>query len=206
MELCMGPADRADAYLTAGVELARRAEDEWLLATGYGALGFVRHDQGRDKEALACFHAAHSRGRGIGRPHLISGALMSVADLHLAVGHCEARVLLSRAATLIERTGDVRLHTLTLVRLGRAEHDEGDLGAAAAVYRRALARHRTLSPLDEPNDGRMEMDIRCRLGRTHRAAGQVVEAREQFRSALAVPGADRYPQEHAQAVEGVDGC
>ncbi|WP_165914496.1 hypothetical protein [Streptomyces sp. AcE210] len=35
------------------------------------------------------------------------------------------------------------------------------------------------------------------------AAGRITEARDQFRTALAVPGADRYPREHAQAVEGL---
>lgn len=50
------------------------------------------------------------------------------------------------------------------------------------------------------------MDIRCRLGRTYSAAGRVAEAREQFRTALALPGADEHPEERALAIAGLKEC
>ncbi|MFJ9598851.1 AfsR/SARP family transcriptional regulator [Streptomyces althioticus] len=191
------------SVLVAGRELAERYDDHWLVAMASFALGFVRHRQGRDEEALTCFRDAHTRGRAIGRPRALSRALTSNLDLHLYLDPSAARVLFRRVAALIQRTGDVLLHTLTLARLGTAEHNAGNLEAAAGVFRRALAQHGTLGPLDDPDHDRREMDLRCRLGRTLRAAGQPAEAREQFRVALAVPGAARYPKEHKQAVEGL---
>ncbi|MFI6935492.1 BTAD domain-containing putative transcriptional regulator [Streptomyces sp. NPDC050287] len=197
--------ERGASHLSAGLELAQRCEDHWLVAMGSFALGLVRHSQGRDEEALACFRVAHARGMATGRPRAISRALTSNLDLHLHVypDHPGAGTLLRRVADLIQQTGDVLLHTLTLARLGTAEHSAGNLSAAAALYQQALAQHRTLPPLADPDYGRREMDIRCRLGRTCRAAGKFAEARAQFRTALAVPGAEMYPKEHAQAVEGL---
>ncbi|MFC9084695.1 tetratricopeptide repeat protein, partial [Streptomyces sp. NPDC057062] len=191
------------SVLVAGRELAERYDDHWLVAMASFALGFVRHRQGRDEEALACFRDAHTRGRAIGRPRALSRALTSNLDLHLYLDPSAARVLFRRVADLIQRTGDVLLHTLTLARLGTAEHNAGNLDAAAEVFRRALAQHGTPGPLDDPDHDRREMDLRCRLGRAYRAAGRTAEAREQFRGALSVPGADRYPKEHKQAVEGL---
>ncbi|MGA5102585.1 AfsR/SARP family transcriptional regulator [Streptomyces cellulosae] len=198
-----GQVEGGVSVLVAGRELAERYDDHWLVAMASFALGFVRHRQGRDEEALACFRDAHTRGRAIGRPRALSRALTSNLDLHLYLDPSAARVLFRRVADLIQRTGDVLLHTLTLARLGTAEHNAGNLDAAAEVFRRALAQHGTPGPLDDPDHDRREMDLRCRLGRAYRAAGRTAEAREQFRGALSVPGADRYPKEHKQAVEGL---
>ncbi|MDU0301148.1 AfsR/SARP family transcriptional regulator [Streptomyces sp. PAL114] len=196
-------SDEGASWIVAGRELAERYDDHWLVAMASFALGFVRHAQGRDEEALACFRDAHARGRAIGRPRAMSRALTSNLDLHLYLDPSAARVLFHQVADLVQRTGDVLLHTLTLARLGTAEHNAGNLEAAAAVFRRALEQHGTPAPLDDPDRDRREMDLRCRLGRTYRAAGRLAEAREQFQTALAVPGAHRYPKEHAQAVEGL---
>ncbi|MEV5165153.1 BTAD domain-containing putative transcriptional regulator [Streptomyces werraensis] len=198
-----GRVEEGVSVLVAGRELAERYDDHWLVAMASFALGFVRHRQGRDEEALACFRDAHARGRAIGRPRALSRALTSNLDLHLYLDPSAARVLFRRVADLIRRTGDVLLHTLTLARLGTAEHNAGNLDAAAEVFRCALAQHGTPGPLDDPDHDRREMDLRCRLGRTYASAGRPAAAREQFRVALAVPGADRYPKEHKQAVEGL---
>ncbi|MFI9267875.1 AfsR/SARP family transcriptional regulator [Streptomyces werraensis] len=198
-----GRVEEGVSVLVAGRELAERYDDHWLVAMASFALGFVRHRQGRDEEALACFRDAHARGRAIGRPRALSRALTSNLDLHLYLDPSAARVLFRRVADLIRRTGDVLLHTLTLARLGTAEHNAGNLDAAAEVFRCALAQHGAPGPLDDPDHDRREMDLRCRLGRTYASAGRPAEAREQFRVALAVPGADRYPKEHKQAVEGL---
>ncbi|MCP9996735.1 hypothetical protein LUX34_15545 [Streptomyces werraensis] len=150
--------------LVAGRELAERYDDHWLVAMASFALGFVRHRQGRDEEALACFRDAHARGRAIGRPRALSRALTSNLDLHLYLDPSAARVLFRRVADLIRRTGDVLLHTLTLARLGTAEHNAGNLDAAAEVFRCALAQHGAPGPLDDPDHDRREMDLRCRAG------------------------------------------
>ncbi|MGW7486252.1 hypothetical protein [Streptomyces sp. NPDC054786] len=143
--------------------------------------------------ADACTHAEKN-----GRPRMLSRALICAADVRLALGHYgAAKNLLRRAGDLLEQAGDVLLHTLALTRLGTAEQGEGNLSAAVALHHRALSQQRTLSPLTDPHCVRLEMHIRCRLGRTYSAAGGVDEAQEQFRTALALPGAGAYPEEHA---------
>ena len=82
----------------------------------------------------------------------------------------------------------------------------GNLSDAIALHHRALARHQVLDPLAEPHYDRIEMDIRCRLGRAYAAAGRVGEAREQFQMALDVPGAAAHPGERAQALAGLGEC
>ncbi|MFD7777754.1 BTAD domain-containing putative transcriptional regulator [Streptomyces sp. NPDC059753] len=191
------------SWLASGLELAQQCDDHWLAAMASFALGLVHHAQGRDEEALACFRTAFVPGMVLGHPRAINRALTSTLDLYLYLDRPGTQALLRQVAGLIQETGDVTLHTLALTRLGTAEHSAGNLRAAAAAYQQALSQHRTLAPRDDPDHDRSEMDIRCRLGRSYCAAGRIAEARDQFRTALAVPGADRYPREHAQAVEGL---
>ncbi|MEU9121125.1 BTAD domain-containing putative transcriptional regulator [Streptomyces sp. NPDC048506] len=206
-ELASGRPDRAIPALTTAVELAERLHDSWLTAMGLCILGTVHHFQGRNEEALTRLADATAHAEKNGRPRMISRALVCAADVHLAMGrHGAARDLFRRGADLLQQVGDVLLHTLTLTRLGTAEQDAGNLSAATALHHQALSQHQLLSPLTEPHCDRLEMDIRYRLGRTHFAAGRVAEAREQFRTALAVPGADEHPEEHARAVAGLKDC
>ena len=138
---------------------------------------------------------------------MLSRALTCTADVRLALGHYgEAKNLLRRAADLLEQAGDILLHTLVLTRLGTAEEGEGNLSAAVALHHEALAQQEKLSPLNDPNCVRLEMHIRCRLGGTYSAAGSTATAREQFRTALALPGASAYPEEHALAIAGLREC
>lgn len=207
VELNEGRADLTIPPATVAVELARRHGDHWLAAMGHCALGYAHHQQGRGDEALACFTAALAHAETNARPHLISRALTCAADLHLDLGrYGEARDLYRHAADLAQQVGDILLHALTLTRLGAAEHDAGNLRAAEALHHQALSRHRALSPLAEPHHDRLEMHIRCRLGRTYSAAGRPAEAREQFRTALALPGADDHPEERARALAGLRQC
>ncbi|MGW6686392.1 hypothetical protein [Streptomyces sp. NPDC054961] len=202
-----GPgADRdghAASQLATSLELAHRYDDLWLVAMASFALGLVRHNQGRTEEALAHFRAGCDRSTEADRSRAIGRALTTTLDLYLYLDRPETRTLLRGVADLVHGTGDVLLHTLALTRLGTAEHGAGNLSAAAATYRQALAQHRSLAPLGDPDSDRQEMDVRCRLGRAYAAAGRLTEARDEFLAALAVPGADRHPKEHAQAVEGL---
>ncbi|MGW6159623.1 tetratricopeptide repeat protein, partial [Streptomyces sp. NPDC055144] len=191
------------SWLASGLELAQQCDDQWLAAMASFALGLVHHAQGRNDEALACFRAAFVPSLIIGHPRAVNRALTSNFDLYLYLDRPGTQTLLRQVAGLVQETGDVPLHTLTLTRLGTAEHSAGNLSAAAAAYQQALAQHRTLAPRDDPDHDRNEMDIRCRLGRSYYAAGQITAARDQFSTALAIPGAARHPKEHAQAVEGL---
>lgn len=173
---------------------------------GLCVLGAVHHSQRRCEEALACF-AARAHAETNGRPRMISMASGNAAGVHLDLGqYAEAKILYRRAADLAQRVGGVLMHAIVLTRLGTAEHGEGNLSAAAALHHQALSQHRTLSPLTEPHCDRLEMDIRHRLGRTYSAAGRVAEAREQFHTALALPGADEHPEERALAIAGLKEC
>ncbi|GGU71076.1 SARP family transcriptional regulator [Streptomyces albospinus] len=206
-EMNLGRAEQAMSHLTAAVELAQRLGDDWLAAMGLCLLGSVHRVQGRSDEALACFADARAHAEKNGRPRMISRVLACAADVHLDLGHhTEARTLFRHAADLVQQVGDVLLHSVTLTRLGSAEQNAGNLSAAMALHHQALARHRLLSPLTEPQCDRLEMDIRYRLGRAYVAAGRVAEAREQFRTALAVPGADGHPEERALAIAALNEC
>ncbi|MFE6892486.1 BTAD domain-containing putative transcriptional regulator [Streptomyces sp. NPDC057694] len=193
------------AWLAEGLRLARGCDDPWLVAMGSFALGLVHHDQGRDALLPDLFRAAYDDG-GPGRSRATGRALTSNLDLYLYLGRPGTAALLRRVSETMRRTEDLRLHTLALARLASAEHGTGNLVAAESAGRQALEQHGTLDRRDDPDHDRREMDLRCRLGRIVRAAGDVASAREQFRAALAVPCGDRYPLEYTQAVEGLRAC
>ncbi|WP_407288499.1 AfsR/SARP family transcriptional regulator [Streptomyces sp. BP-8] len=206
-DLNLGRAEEAIPSLTEAVELAGRLDDDWLAAMGLSILGAVHHSRQRSEEALDCFAAARAHAESNGRPRVIGMAVANAAGVHLDLGrYGAAKALYRHAAELVQRGGDVLLHAIVLTRLGTAEQGEGNLSAATALHHQALSRHRTLSPLTEPHYDRLEMDIRARLGRAYSAAGRLAEAREQFQTALAVPGAGEYPVERAQAIAGLDEC
>ncbi|MEE1735804.1 hypothetical protein PUR49_04655 [Streptomyces sp. BE147] len=87
-----------------------------------------------------------------------------------------------------------------------AEEGTGDTDGALARHHESLARHDLVDPSTEPQHYRLEMDIRCRLGQTYTTAGRLSEACEQFRAALAVPGAETHFLEHARAEAGLGAC
>ncbi|MEU1792245.1 BTAD domain-containing putative transcriptional regulator [Streptomyces sparsogenes] len=206
-ELNLGQVDRAVPHLMAAVELSRRFDDHWLAAMGLSVLGAIHHLQGQNAEALACFDSAHAHAETNGRPRMLSRVLTLAADVHVGLGdYGRATTLLRRAADLVQQAGDTFLAALTLARLGSAEQGAGNLSAAIALHHQALSQHGLLSPLTEPHYDRIEMDIRCRLGRAYAAEGRVREAQEQFRLALAVPRASAHPDERAQALTGLEEC
>ncbi|MFI5671405.1 AfsR/SARP family transcriptional regulator [Streptomyces sp. NPDC051704] len=206
-ELNAGRPGQAIVPLSAGVDLARRLEDDWIAAMALCVLGTVHRMQGRTQDALRCFAESAVHAEANGRPTMISRVLSCAAEVHLDLGEfTEAKELLTRAAQLVQRAGDIPLTAITLSMLGTAELGAGNLEAALALHHDALSRLQSLSPLNEPHQTRMEMAIRSRLGRAYSAAGRVREAGQQFRTVLAFPGADAYPAERALAVAGLKDC
>ncbi|MFG2617481.1 ATP-binding protein [Streptomyces sp. NPDC048507] len=206
-ELNEGRPGRAVAPVTAAVELARRLEDEWLAATALCVLGTAHRALGRTGDALRCLDEAAVRAEANGRPTMIGRALGCAAEVHLGLGRfAEAKALLVRAAHLVRRAGDIPLTAITLSMLGTAELGEGNPEAALALHPEALSWIRSLSPPNEPDRTRMEMEIRGRLGRAYAATGRVREAGQQFRTVLGFPGAGSYPAERALALAGLREC
>ncbi|GAA2035664.1 AfsR/SARP family transcriptional regulator [Nocardiopsis rhodophaea] len=207
IDLSSGRVEEAAAQLPAAISLSERLGDSWLATIAHGLLGMANLLQGHNDTALDCFRRAYTHAETNGRPIVLSQAMACIADVHLSLGnHHEARDLLHRASDLAAQGGAALLHALLLARLGTAEEGVGDLGHAFARHHEALSRHGLLDPRTEPQYNRLEMDIRCRLGQTYARAGQLSEAREQFRAALAVPGAEAHAGEHAWAEAGLDAC
>ncbi|MFC9862528.1 MULTISPECIES: AfsR/SARP family transcriptional regulator [unclassified Streptomyces] len=196
--------EEAALNLAAAVALAEAEGDRWVAGLSLGTLGMMHHRQGHNGAALDCLGRAYLHAEAGGRPLLVSRALCGIADVQLALGrHDAAKDLFRRALDLISQNFDRVLQALLLARLGSAEEGAGDVDGALAHHHEALARHSFLEPSTEPHYYALEMDIRCRLGQTYATAGRLREAHEQFRAALAVPGAETHALEHARAEAGL---
>lgn len=203
-----GDTAAAEAHIKTALEVIPRSDD-WGASSAHSTLGFTRIAQERQEEALACFRVALARARMVDRPRVQSRTLLCMADAHFALGQPhEAKPLLHEAATLATAAKDHMLLALTLVRLGTAAHQEGNPDTAMPYFGRALTVQRDMKRVDEPQWGRVEMDIRCRAGRAHLTAGRRDEARRQFQAALSLPDADAPAHDHerTQAIHGLQAC
>ncbi|MFF3786270.1 tetratricopeptide repeat protein [Streptomyces sp. NPDC001933] len=209
--LISGRGEEAIPQLTTTLSFAERAGDRWLAGMSLSLLGRAHQLHGRTEAALDCFGLAYTYAETSGRPSLLSRALYCIGDVHLSLGrHREARGMFRRALDLVTQSADQSADTaeqaLLLARLGTAQEGIGDLDNALSLHHEALAAHELLDPLKEPQYNRLEMDIRCRLGQTYATAGRLGEAREQFRAALTVPGAEAHTFEYARAEAGLAAC
>lgn len=196
----LGDVDTAVARLSEAVEAAARLGDEWLTGTASYHLGAMRSRQGRHEQALEHYATAVTIAEKSGRPRTISHALCFAADAHLALGrYTKAVGLLRRAAGLAHEAEDLHLRTVTLSRLGSAEHLQGSPLAAVRTH------HRALDLLTRHTSTWVEMDVRIRLARTYVALGRRAEARRQFETALSLPGAGDHPRQWGMAREGLRG-
>ncbi|MEU7391679.1 AfsR/SARP family transcriptional regulator [Streptomyces tanashiensis] len=195
-----GRVEEGTALLEEAVELAVGHGDDWLTGVVTCNLGAIHHQQGRHEQALELYASALALAEKNGRPRTIGSSLCFVAEAQLALGRtAEAVALLRRAADLAREAGDAPLRAAALSRLATAEHVEGRLRAAVDTH------HEALSTLTEHTSTWLEMEVRIRLGSTYAAAGRHAEAREEFRTALSLPGAGDHPQQYGRAREGLDG-
>lgn len=198
--LTLGRTDEALARLSDAVERASGLDDDWLTGMVNCNLGAIHSLQGRHEQALDHYTTALALAEKNGRPRTISSTLCFVADAHLALGrHAEATHLLRRAAELAREAEDLPLRAAGLSRLAAAEHVQGDLSSAVDTH------HEALSALNRHTSTWLEMDVRIRLGSTYAAAGRHAEAHEEFRTALALPGAGDHPREYGMARDGLSG-
>ncbi|WP_405860286.1 tetratricopeptide repeat protein [Streptomyces sp. NBC_00090] len=194
----LGRTEEAVAHLSEAVELAARLDDDWLTVTAHCNLGGIHSQQGRQEEALGHYATALALAERNGRPRTLAGTLCFAADAHLALGrHAEARHLLRRAGELAREAEDLPLRAACLSRLAAVEHLRGDLRSAVDTH------HEALSVLTRHPSTWLEMGVRIRLGSTYAAAGRHTEARHQFRTALALPGAGEHPREYGLARAGL---
>jgi tetratricopeptide (TPR) repeat protein len=196
----LGEIGAAVAHLGEAVELTARLGDDWLTGMALCSLGAIRSRQGRHEEAFEHNALALALAEKGGRPRVISNVLCFTADTHLAAGHhARAEELLRRAAELAREADDLPLHAGSLSRLATVEHTRGSLRSAVDTHHQALA---TLTP--HTNTG-LEMKVRIRLGSTYAAAGRHAEARQEFRTALSLPGARNHPGQFGLARERLSG-
>ncbi|MDV5149808.1 BTAD domain-containing putative transcriptional regulator [Streptomyces sp. SBC-4] len=196
----LGRTDEALARLSEAVERASGLDDDWLTGMANCNLGAIHSQQGRHELALDHYATALALAEKNGRPRTISSTLCFAADAHLALGrHAEATDLLRRAAELAREAEDLPLRAAGLSRLAAAEHVQGDLSSAVDTH------HEALSALNRHTSTWLEMGVRIRLGSTYAAAGRHAEAREEFRTALALPGAGDHPREYGMARDGLSG-
>lgn len=194
----LGRTEEAVAHLSEAVELAARLDDDWLTVTAHCNLGGIHSREGRQEEALDHYATALALAERNGRPRTLAGTLCFAADAQLALGrHAEARHLLRRAAELAREAEDLPLRAACLSRLAAVEHVRGDLRSAVDTH------HEALSALTRQPSTWLEMGVRIRLGSTYAAAGRHTEARHQFRTALALPGAGEHPREYGLARAGL---
>ncbi|MER5985416.1 tetratricopeptide repeat protein [Streptomyces sp. NPDC001787] len=206
-DLGLGRNEDAAPNLVAAVALAEAEGDRWVAGLSLGTLGMMHLRQENNGAALDCLGRAYLHAEAGGIPLLVSRALCGIADVQLVLGrHDAAKDMFRRALDLISQNSDRVLQALLLARLGSAEEGVGDVDGALARHHEALARHGLLDPSAEPYCYGLEMDIRCRLGQTYATTGRLREAREQFRAALAVPGAETHVLEHARAEAGLGAC
>ncbi|MFD8105787.1 AfsR/SARP family transcriptional regulator [Streptomyces microflavus] len=197
-EWILGDVEEALAHLGEAVQLAPRLGDDWLSGIALCNLGAIHSQQGRHEQALEHYAAAVAIAEKNGRPRAIGNALCFAADAHLALGrHAEATHLLRRAVELAREAEDLPLHAASLSRLATAEHVQGSLRSAVDIHREALS---TLRP---GASTWLEMEVRVRLGSTYAAAGRRAEARHEFQTALALPGAGDHPRQNSMAREGL---
>ncbi|MFI9207687.1 AfsR/SARP family transcriptional regulator [Streptomyces sp. NPDC053253] len=194
----LGRTEEAAARLSEAVELSAGLDDDWLTGMTHCNLGAIHSLQGRHEQALDHYGTALALAEKHGRPRTISSYLCFAADAHLALGrHAEGTDLLRRAAELAREAEDLPLRAAGLSQLAAAEHVQGDLRSAVDTH------HQALSTLNRHTSTWLEMGVRIRLGSTYAAAGRHDEARQEFRTALSLPGAGDHPREFGLARDGL---
>ncbi|MFB7587029.1 BTAD domain-containing putative transcriptional regulator [Streptomyces sp. NPDC056169] len=194
----LGRTEEGSAHLGEALELAAGLDDDWLTGMAHCNLGAIHSHHGRHEQALDHYDTALALAEKNGRPRTISSTLSFAADAHLALGrHAEATDLLRRAAELAREAEDLPLRADGLSRLAAAEHVRGDLRSAVDTH------HEAVSTLTRHTSTWLEMGVRIRLGGTYAAAGRHAEARQEFRTALSLPGAGDHPREYELARDGL---
>ncbi|MFF4169579.1 tetratricopeptide repeat protein [Streptomyces sp. NPDC001744] len=197
-EWALGRVEEGTALLEEAVERAAGLGDDWLTGIVTCNLGAIQHQRGRYEQAHDLCTTALALAEKSGRPRTIGSALCFVAETRLALGRtAEAVELLRRAADLAREADDAPLRAAALSRLAAAEHALGRLGPAVDAH------HEALSALTRHTSTWLEMQVRVRLGATYTAAGRLAEARREFESVLALPGADGHPREYGMARDGL---
>ncbi|MEU6981870.1 BTAD domain-containing putative transcriptional regulator [Streptomyces sp. NPDC046324] len=201
VEWPLGRIEEAVAHLREAAERATGLDDNWLAGMVTCNLGAIQARQGRHEHALEHYDSALALAEKNGRPGLIARFLCFAADARIALGrHAEAASLVGRAVELARDAGEEELHTVTLTRLGLVEQGRGRPHRAVDLHQEAL------STLTERTSTWLEMDVRIRLGQSYAAAGRGAEARQQFRAALALPGADDHAPAYDLARDGLNNC
>lgn len=130
----------AEADYQAGITLARRIEDDRLLADGLVASGSTQSLLGQQGHALRDFLVAQGLYERAGRTIDAESNLLNIATAYRRLGDLDrALEYLRQAATYAERIGDWADLSAALMQQGYLDEDSGTPGQATQLYARALA-------------------------------------------------------------------
>jgi DNA-binding transcriptional LysR family regulator/predicted ATPase len=134
-----GDAGRADPWLRAGVDLARRENDRTTTAWALHGLGHLAAEQGSPDEARALFEESMELFLELGEHAPAGGRMTFLAFYAAREGDLElARSLLERATEQYRLAGDLAGVGGCMHSLGDVELRAGDARAALDWYREAL--------------------------------------------------------------------
>jgi DNA-binding CsgD family transcriptional regulator/tetratricopeptide (TPR) repeat protein len=134
-----GDYDRAERWLTEGVELARAAGDRYVLGFALGALGTVALHRGDLVRAAALPEEGLAHMRAVGDADAVAALLGNLASVALIRGdHAAAVAHAEEGLALYRALGSVHGAASVLGTLGRALLELGDHARALAVLGEGL--------------------------------------------------------------------
>jgi non-specific serine/threonine protein kinase/serine/threonine-protein kinase len=184
-----GRMDEALAFARRALAVQEKAfgPQHPLVATTLLKLGLIESERGRYEESLALFERSRAiRERAFGPDHFATAILVGnigSAQLQLARND-EARRSLEQALAILQKTkGPSHPHTTSVQgRLGELYRRTGDLAAAEAAFRRALAGNEALGK----NASGDHLANLSGLGRVRAQLGRLDEADQILTQALAL--------------------
>ena len=136
----LGTTDEVLADYEAGIMLARKSENDRLLADGLGARGGMRSLLGEQARAIPDMLAAQRLYQRAGAENDAESMLLDLAIAYRRIGDLDkAREYLRQNEIFAGRLGDWNQLTSNLMQQGYLDEDLGRLDDALDVYRRVLA-------------------------------------------------------------------
>jgi tetratricopeptide (TPR) repeat protein/transcriptional regulator with XRE-family HTH domain len=138
-------AQHASIYIERAVEVARRLNDDALLAEALIHQGKAAYKQGNYGKAEVALQEARECAGRVGDPHVLSDALLALGILaRFRVSYDQAETYLQESLTLARQANDPDLLSDVLSHLGSAFSDQGRYAEAETYNREGLALARSI--------------------------------------------------------------